>query len=509
MYRRYSYVLYAAAFVSSLAPDAFAQAGPSGEAAHPMDAALNHKNTIAAGAVAHPMRKSPKPYNQSPVFPAVTSQDPGLQGSFDLKTARTPQGPIDAAAAVVNMGSHPSYLELTDAPRLRDGAPLFAQANSQTAQATIDPRAYFTYPLDGATLALTQSFIWSTGYQAQGYWIYVGSCQDCTDILDQNMGLNRSVTVYLPNDGRVIYVTLFTFYAGNWYWADYQFRAPSPQPQPAQMISPANGSTLSATQTFTWTTGTYVDQYSLWIGSCQDCHDLLYENEGHNTTRTLSLPTDGRTIYVSLYSSIGGKWYWFDYQYRAVYSKLYTPHVVVTNNLDYPINILVNGTVIGSVAARNTQYANVTVSSLSVSFQLVRPTLNGNPLGDPMNGVFPTIYNPSGSYSFTVGTLIGQQYYFAPLITNRSSVAVEIEVNGGLQAENRCNCVANVGSTNVATGYYRLYSNGNVRLYFNGSNYTGAYWYWGTDNGKVAAGGALPGYVDGYGRAYFVLTNLP
>jgi len=509
---RNSHLLWAATLLSSLVPLTYAQDVP-GTSVRRIDEALNRRETIAAGLAGQPVRKLPRLFDPSLVVPAPLNKAPGLQGHIARKEPQTLQARIDPATAVVNIASRPSFVELTDAARIRGGSQpsSHAQAKDLTAHVTSgDPRAFLSSPVDGSTLAPVQNFTWTAGYQPQDYWIWIGSCQDCSDVLYQDLALAQSVNAYLPIDGRVLFVTLFTEYAGNWYWVDYQFTAGSFQPSPAQMISPANGATLAPTQTFTWTAGAYVEQYYLWIGNCQDCNDILNESENQNFSRTVSLPADGRTIYMSLFSYIGGQWYWYDYQYRAANVQFYTPRIYITNNLDYAINLMVNGNVIGSVSAQNTQYADVTVSSLSVSFALVQPTLSGTALGDPMTGIFQTIYNPSGSYSFTVDTQIGQQLYFEPLIANRTGVPLLIDVNGGLAAENRCNCDAPAGSTNVGTGYYKLFSNGNVRLFRSDSNYTGPYLFWGTDStGSVSSGGTLPGYVDSTGRAYFTVTTAP
>jgi hypothetical protein len=149
-----------------------------------------------------------------------------------------------------------------------------------------------------------------------------------------------------------------------------------------------------------------------------------------------------------------------------------------TNSLIYPVNVSANGTIIGSVNASGTSTLTIPApTSLQVSFELVRPTLSGVPLGDPMIGYYNTINNPSGNYSFTITNQIGTQVYFAPLITNRSAAPLLMDVNGGLPAENKCNCVVPVGGVNVALGYYQLFSNSNVRAFREGSNYIGAYYY--------------------------------
>jgi hypothetical protein len=472
-----------------------------------MNAVLESRHLIPQGLAGRKFRKAPQPFDNAVI--AAVNPDGALAGHAIQKQPKTLADDFDASNTVVDLGAHSAFLHLEEAGALIDGIPPAIRTPRLNASAS-DPRAALTSPPDGAVLAPVQTFTWNAGYLAREYYIWIGSCFDCTDILEQNMALARSVQVYLPTDGRLIFVTLFTYYNGYWYWFDYTFAA-SNGVVPAQLTAPANGSTLAASQSFSWSTGYAVDDYQIWVGSCQDCTDILGEDEGHRTSRTVALPTDGRTIYVTLFSWIGGQWYWFDYQYRAASQPPRAVKIVVTNRLDYPVDVLVNGESVGSVSAANTQYADVTVGSLTVSFNLIRPTLSGRALGDEMAGIYNTITNPSGTYYFEVNNVISQQSFFEPLVTNLTSVPLEIEVNGGLQAENRCNCVAPAGSSNVAPGYYRLYSNGNIRLFRGDSNYTSGYWFWGTDsNGRVASGGILPGYVEAQtGRARFTATTAP
>ena len=77
----------------------------------------------------------------------------------------------------------------------------------------------------------------------------------------------------------------------------------------ATIASPAKGSTLSdSTVTFAWTKESGATGYQLWAGSTAGSYDV-----GYRTTSTLSvttpvLPTDGRTLYVTLYGYAGGVW---------------------------------------------------------------------------------------------------------------------------------------------------------------------------------------------------------
>ncbi|MBI5686490.1 MAG: leucine-rich repeat protein, partial [Verrucomicrobia bacterium] len=86
----------------------------------------------------------------------------------------------------------------------------------------------------------------------------------------------------------------------------------------ARVLSPAPGSTNnSASVTFTWDTGVGASQYALWVGSASNSYDLHALLVGTNLSRTLSLPVDGRALYVRLWSCLYGNWEYNDYSYRA------------------------------------------------------------------------------------------------------------------------------------------------------------------------------------------------
>lgn len=153
--------------------------------------------------------------------------------------------------------------------------------------------------------------------------------------------------------------------------------------------------------------------------------------------------------------------------------------VVVTNQLIAGVNISVNGSAVGSVPAGETRQTQVDpVSEMEVFWELIPPTLDGRALGDPMSGTFGPVQVTSDRVEIEIDNIVGEAYFFAPLIDNQTSSRLLMGVNMGLQAENRCNCVVAGGATNVFFGYYRLFSNSNVRAYRDGSGYTGSYIYW-------------------------------
>ena len=87
----------------------------------------------------------------------------------------------------------------------------------------------------------------------------------------------------------------------------------------AVLQTPAPGTVLAgATVMFTWSAGSGVAQYWLTVGSSVGGQDLYSQAQGTSLSHTVSgLPTDGRVLYVRLYSFINGAWPFNDYTYVA------------------------------------------------------------------------------------------------------------------------------------------------------------------------------------------------
>ena len=84
------------------------------------------------------------------------------------------------------------------------------------------------------------------------------------------------------------------------------------------MQTPVPGTTLSGNQaTFTWTAGSGT-AYWLDIGSVAGGNQY-YQSGSLNalTTTVYSLPADGSTIYVTLYTYVGGEWLNNAYTYTS------------------------------------------------------------------------------------------------------------------------------------------------------------------------------------------------
>ena len=260
---------------------------------------------------------------------------------------------------------------------------------------------------------------------------------------------------------------------------------------PSQLTVPVAGSTISSTTVFKWLRSMSA-QYRLEVGDSGVGTNNLADQSLDpvvSTDMVSGLPLDGRTIYVRLGSLLSDGWHYQDSTFKTAMAPMVSRATVnvtlnFTNPLFYPVNLTVNGTSIGSVAASSTAQQTVSiVPPLMVSVDMVRPTLGGTPLGDPFSGSFSPITNPTQIVNYTINNKIGAQSYFVPILTNTSSQDRLLGINLGLTAENLCHCTVPAGGKSVAAGYYRLYENSNVRLYLPGSNYTGAYLYFGSPDG--------------------------
>jgi len=182
--------------------------------------------------------------------------------------------------------------------------------------ALLSPAPGSTFPGSSVT------FTWSAGTGAIQYWLNVGSTVNGVDFYSASQGTALSQTIGgLPTDGRTIYVRLWTLGGGTWVFTDYTFTAATLTAQGATLTNPSPGSTLTgATVTFTWSAGTGAIQYWLNIGSTANGVDLYSASQGTAFSQTVGgLPTDGRTIYVRLWTQLsGGTWVFTDYTFTAV-----------------------------------------------------------------------------------------------------------------------------------------------------------------------------------------------
>jgi hypothetical protein len=190
-----------------------------------------------------------------------------------------------------------------------------------TESGTTAPGA-LTSPTPGSTFSGTSAtFTWSSGTGVTAYMFHLGTKGVGSDdlCLIGSTTATTSGSVSVPAYGVTVYARLYSEIAGVWQHTDYVFTE-SGSPVLAALVSPTPSSTFSgASQTFTWSSGGGVTAYMLWVGTKRIGSNNLYVL--YPTTATSSgsvtVPTNGVTVYVRLFSLISGAWRSADYTYTA------------------------------------------------------------------------------------------------------------------------------------------------------------------------------------------------
>lgn len=177
-----------------------------------------------------------------------------------------------------------------------------------------------TNPTPGSTLSGSlATFSWSAGSGATAYWLYLGT----TGIRSSNLyssGLTTGTSVAvsgLPTNGVTIYATLYTETNGSWQPASYTYTEFGNYT--LATMNGAGGTLTGSSATFTWNPGAGPTAYWLYLGTNGPGTANLYSS-GSTTGTSLTvngLPTNGGTIYATLFSEIDGAWQPKNYTYTA------------------------------------------------------------------------------------------------------------------------------------------------------------------------------------------------
>ena len=214
-----------------------------------------------------------------------------------------------------------------------------------------------TTPTPGSTLTGSSvTFDWTAGAGASAYWLDVGSAVGGNQYYQSgNLGTALTTTVSgLPTNGSTIYVTLHSLIGGVWSGTGYTYTALNATSGLAVMQTPTPDSTLiGRVATFTWSSDASASGYWVDIGSTEGGNDI---NQSGNlgtvlTTTVYSLPSDGSTIYVTLYSLVGGQWLSNAYTYDS------DPILTYSARADN----CVNGTQSGCISGATTGEAGATL----------------------------------------------------------------------------------------------------------------------------------------------------
>jgi hypothetical protein len=171
-----------------------------------------------------------------------------------------------------------------------------------------------TSPTPGTMLTSgsTVTFGWTAGAGASAYWMDIGSVPGGNNYYSSgNLGNVLTTTAYgLPTDGSMIYATLYSLVGAQWTGNAYTYTALNATVGLAAMQSPAPGTIHGTSATFTWSSDANATAYWVDIGSSAGGNNVYSSgNLGTALTTTVyTLPANGSTIYVSLYSYVGGQW---------------------------------------------------------------------------------------------------------------------------------------------------------------------------------------------------------
>jgi hypothetical protein len=192
-----------------------------------------------------------------------------------------------------------------------------------TAFGSASNKGVITLPVPGSTLTgTTVPFTWTAGTGATAYWLDAGSTPGGNQYYQSgNLGNVLTTTATnLPTNGTTVYVTLYSLVAGNWLSNAYTYTAYSASGSAGQLTTPTPGSQFTGTTvTFDWTAGAGATAYWLDLGSTPGGNQYFQSgNLGNVLTVTANgLPTNGSTVYATLYSLVGGQWVANAYTYTA------------------------------------------------------------------------------------------------------------------------------------------------------------------------------------------------
>ncbi|MGD0932936.1 MAG: hypothetical protein ABR902_20015, partial [Candidatus Korobacteraceae bacterium] len=176
-------------------------------------------------------------------------------------------------------------------------------------------------PVNGSTLPGTSvALLWYPNASASNYWVDAGSTYGGNNYLQSGPLSSNGCGLTLknlPDNGSTVYVTWWYEIAGTWAYTEYTYTAYGGL---GVITSPSNGSTLTgSTQVFTWSAGADASAYWLTAGNAPGGNNYYSSGNLGNvlTTTATGLPTDGSTIYVTLFTYVGGQWVYNQYSYTA------------------------------------------------------------------------------------------------------------------------------------------------------------------------------------------------
>jgi hypothetical protein len=312
-------------------------------------------------------------------------------------------------------------------------------------------------PAASSTLAGTSvNFTWYPTTAAQAYWIDVGSAAGGNNYY-QSGSLPTTTTSQtvtgLPSNGSTVYVTLYTLISGSWVSNAYTYTAVGGNASQGVITSPTPPGPLSGTsQTFTWSAGSGATAYWIDAGSTAGGNQYFQSgNIGNVLTKNVTgLPTNGTTVYVTLYSLVSGNWLGNSYTYTA-FNASGAAGVLTTPN---PGSMLSSSTVTFSwTAGAGASAYWLDLGSTPGGNQYSQSGNLGNVLTTTVNGLptdNSTIY--ATLYSFVSGSWVSNAYTYTAWNGTSGLGVITSPVNGSPLSGNQVTFNWTAGAN--ATAYW-------------------------------------------------------
>jgi hypothetical protein len=188
--------------------------------------------------------------------------------------------------------------------------------------------AAIEFPPPGSVLGLAAKFIWSpgTGNTMTSLALGTGGAGSSNLYNSGPTTATSAFVLHLPSNSGTVYARLGSYNGTTWSYTDYTYTAAAPYVK-AALTSPTPGTVLGSSAGFTWSAGTGVTNYALWLGTTPGGYDLY--NSGHTTALSsgaVALPGNDAPIYATLYSYVGGEWLYSTYTFiEAGPAKMLSP----------------------------------------------------------------------------------------------------------------------------------------------------------------------------------------
>jgi len=282
---------------------------------------LIHAKTLATSTVVT-SSANPANYGNSVTLTAtVTSSESNATGTVSFKSGNTIIGTSALSGVGVATFTTSSLAPGSDSITVvysgdSNNSSSGSSALIQTVNATA---ATMTSPVQGSTLTgPVGTFTWTNVPSATGYELWLGS----TGPGSYNVHYSGESTATslstgsLPVNGETVYATLYTYFGSAKLTTNYTYTASTM----AAITSPTPETQLAGPSiTFNWSTSVGATGYAFWLGSTGPAsHDIRYTGESTATSMSIAtMPTNGETIYATLYTYYGSVREEADYTYTA------------------------------------------------------------------------------------------------------------------------------------------------------------------------------------------------